>query len=164
MNFVVSSKETLIRAMEALESLPFEPVHEVIMRHGYCCDCEHNPPDSVVQASKNHGNPCHGCWFQDDKPNWEPKDGKQYYSGNGTLMNSERSAVNPLVMRITTQSGMVNIDNDDIAYSNIRNMYTTGDGVGLQLSELLEHKRGEIIDMCAEIAGSIYELQDILSA
>ena len=73
-----------------------------------------------------------------------------------------RSAVNPLVMRITTQAGMVNIDNEDIAYGNIRNIYTTGDGVGLQLSERLEHKRGEIIDMCDEIADRIYALQDIL--
>lgn len=75
-----------------------------------------------------------------------------------------RSAVNPLVMRITTQCGMVNIDNDDIFYGNIRNMYTSGHGNGLQLSEKFEHKRGEIIDICGKIADRIYELQDILSA
>lgn len=75
-----------------------------------------------------------------------------------------RSAIDPLVMQITTQEKMVNIDNDDIAYGNIRNMYTSGNGNGLQLSERFEHKRGEIIDICSEIADKIYELQDILSA
>jgi hypothetical protein len=43
-------------------------------------------------------------------------------------------------------------------------MYTSGNGNGLQLSERFEHKRGEIIDICSEIADKIYELQDILSA
>ncbi|MFA7287402.1 MAG: hypothetical protein WC055_00835 [Melioribacteraceae bacterium] len=67
-------------------------------------------------------------------------------------------------MKITTQKDMVNIDNFEICYGNIRNMYTTGNGNGngLQLSERLEHKRGEIIDICAEIANKIYELQDIM--
>jgi len=59
---------------------------------------------------------------------------------------------------------MVNIDNDDIAYANIRDMYLSGDGHGLQLSERLEHKRGEIIDICGEIASKVYELQDIIFA
>jgi hypothetical protein len=71
--------------------------------------------------------------------------------------------VNPLVMRIITQKGMVNIDSDEIAYSNIRDMYTAGDGHGLQLSERLEHKRGELIDICSEISDRIYILQDILT-
>ena len=74
----------------------------------------------------------------------------------------EPCRLNLLVMRITTQKGMVNIDNNEIAYSNIRKMYTTGAGQGLQLSEELEPKRGEIISICAEIADRIYNLQDIL--
>lgn len=65
-------------------------------------------------------------------------------------------------MKITTQKDMVNIDNHDIYYGNIRDMYLTGNGNGLQLSEHLEHKRGEIIDICAEIANKIYGLQDII--
>lgn len=67
------------------------------------------------------------------------------------------------VMRITTQKGMVNIDNKEIAYGNIRKMYTAGNGQGLQLSTELEPKRGEIISICAEIADRIYKLQDILA-
>lgn len=79
---------------------------------------------------------------------------------------SETKTRSPLqfVMRIIVQEGMININNDDIAYSNIRNMYVTGNGNGLQISKRLEHKRGEIIDICSEIADKIYELQDILSA
>ena len=65
-------------------------------------------------------------------------------------------------MRITIQSGMVNIDSPDISYGNIRNMYTTGNGNGLQITERIEHKRGEITDICAEIADLIYDLQDIV--
>ena len=34
-----------------------------------------------------------------------------------------------VVMRITIQSGMVNIDSPDIGYGNIRNMYTPGNGL-----------------------------------
>ena len=67
-------------------------------------------------------------------------------------------------MKITTQKGMVNIDCDDLAYSNIAKMYKTGVGHGLQLSERLEHKRGELTDICADITDRIYELQDILNA
>lgn len=63
---------------------------------------------------------------------------------------------------ITTQKGMLNIDGPEISYGNIRDMYTTGNGNGLQLSERLEHKRGEIIDICAKIADKIYKLQDIM--
>ena len=66
-------------------------------------------------------------------------------------------------MKITSQKGMVNIDSEDLAYSNIRNMYQTGDGHGLGLIEELEVKREEIMTACAEIAASIYKLQDILN-
>lgn len=67
-------------------------------------------------------------------------------------------------MRIVLQKGMVNIDGYEIAYGDIRNMYQTGNGIGLQLSERLEHKRGEIIDICSSIAEKLYELQDIVGA
>ena len=63
----------------------------LVMLHGYCCDCEHNPAESVVQASKIPGHPCNGCWFNDDKSNWKSKDGKQYYTDDGTLMNANGS-------------------------------------------------------------------------
>lgn len=65
-------------------------------------------------------------------------------------------------MKITTQKGMLNINGPEIAYGNIRDMYITGNGNGLQLSERLEHKRGEIIDICAEIADKVYKLQDVM--
>ena len=76
-------------------------------------------------------------------------------------------------MKITSRKGMVNIDSEDLAYSNIRGMYQTDDGHGLglteapasaerQLTEELEVKRKEIMTACAEIATSIYKLQDIL--
>lgn len=67
-------------------------------------------------------------------------------------------------MRVTIQKGMINIDGDEIAYGNIAKMYQQGNGHGLQLSERLEHKRGEIIDLCADIAGKVYELQSIVDA
>jgi hypothetical protein len=53
---------------------------------------------------------------------------------------------------------MVDISSDEIAYGNIEGMYWDGNGHGLQLSERLEHKRGEIIDLCSDIADKIYEL------
>lgn len=67
-------------------------------------------------------------------------------------------------MRISLQKGMVNIDGEEIAYGDIRNMYESGNGNGLQLSERLEHKRGEVIDLCSSIAEKLYELQDIVDA
>lgn len=67
-----------------------------------------------------------------------------------------------MIVLITAQSGMVNIDNQHIAYGNIRNMYKTGDGNGLQIEAKLEYKRKEILDICGEIADKIYKLQDIL--
>lgn len=69
-----------------------------------------------------------------------------------------------IVMRLTINKGMVDIDGDEIAYGNIKGMYQTGSGHGLQLSERLEHKRGEIIDLCSDIADRIYELQAITDA
>ena len=65
-------------------------------------------------------------------------------------------------MKITAQRGMVNIDTDEISFGNIKDMYKTGDGYGLQLSERLEPKRKLITEICNEIAKKIYELQDIL--
>jgi hypothetical protein len=67
-------------------------------------------------------------------------------------------------MRITLHKGMVSIDGEDIDYGNIRNMYESGNGIGLQLSERLEHKRGEVIDLCSSIAEKLYELQDMVEA
>ena len=67
-------------------------------------------------------------------------------------------------MRIILQKGMINIDGDEIAYAGIRNMYESGNGTGIQLSERLEHKRGEIIDLCCSISERLYELQDIVDA
>ena len=65
-------------------------------------------------------------------------------------------------MKITAQHGMVSIDSDEIVFSSIKDMYKTGHGYGLQLSERLEPKRKLITEICNEIAEQIYELQDIL--
>jgi len=67
------------------------PVERLVMRDGYCCDCNHNPAETIVEAAKRPGHKCNGCWFTDRKPNWAPKDGKQYYTEDGTLMNSDGS-------------------------------------------------------------------------
>jgi len=69
--------------------------------------------------------------------------------------------VDGLVIRLTAQKRMLNIDSGEIAYSSFRGLYEAGNGHGLQLSERLEHKRGEIIDYCDRIATDIYKLQDI---
>lgn len=62
----------------------------LVMREGYCCDCENNNPEtSVVDDSKIDSNPCNGCWFVYEKPNWKSKEGKQYCTDDGTLMNGD---------------------------------------------------------------------------
>ena len=65
-------------------------------------------------------------------------------------------------MKIKTLDGMVSITGDRFSYSNIRGMYQTGSGHGLQLSADLEHKRGELLDLFSGIAEKIYEAQDIV--
>ena len=65
-------------------------------------------------------------------------------------------------MEIETIEGMVNITGYGYSYSNIRGMYKTGSGHGLQLSAGLEHKRGELLDVFSGIAENIYEAQDIV--
>lgn len=66
-------------------------VERLVMREGYCCDCDNNPEGSLIEAARKQGNPCNGCWFSDDKPNWSSKDGKQYYTDDGMLMNADGS-------------------------------------------------------------------------
>ena len=65
-------------------------------------------------------------------------------------------------MKVETLDGMVSITGDGFSYSNIRSMYKTGSGHGLQLSADLEHKRGELLDMFSGIAEKIYEAQDAI--
>lgn len=64
-------------------------------------------------------------------------------------------------MKITVYKGMVNIDSKNIAYANIRNMYKSGNGHGLQLSETLESKRAEILELCQAIADLSYAIFEI---
>lgn len=66
-----------------------------------------------------------------------------------------------IIMKIETLDGMVGITGDRFSYSNIRGMYQTGSGHGLQLSADLEHKRGELLDLFSGIAEKIYEAQDV---
>ena len=65
-------------------------------------------------------------------------------------------------MKVEAMDGMVIITGDNFSYSNIRGMYKTGSGHGLQLSADLEHKRGELLDMFSGIAEKIYEAQDAI--
>jgi hypothetical protein len=65
-------------------------------------------------------------------------------------------------MKITVHQDMVNIDSDNIAYANIKDMYTTGNGSGLQINEEHEIYCLEIQNTCDRIAQEIYNLQEIL--
>ncbi len=59
---------------EKTEPLSMVAVDPLVMREGYCCDCKNNPVDSIVDAARIPGHPCNGCWFHDDKSNWEARD------------------------------------------------------------------------------------------
>ncbi len=65
-------------------------------------------------------------------------------------------------MRILTPQGMIDIEAAGLLYCNIKQMYKTGHGYGLQLDKELEQARDKIKNTCDKIANSIYELQDIL--
>lgn len=67
-----------------------------------------------------------------------------------------------MTIRVTHENGMTNIDCSSISYGNIKHMYTTGDGHGLQLNQNQEHKRGEILDICAKISDALQELEEVL--
>ena len=70
------------------------PNERIVIREGYCCDCENNNQEtSIVDNSKIDGNPCKGCWFFDEKPNWKSKGGRQYYTDDGMLINSECNTI-----------------------------------------------------------------------
>ena len=64
-------------------------------------------------------------------------------------------------MKINYCKGMVNIESDHISYGNIRGMYVTGDGHGLQLDGELEPHREKIQQLCQIISSSIYQLESI---
>lgn len=57
---------------------------------------------------------------------------------------------------------MVLINAENLSYSNLRMMYSNGNGHGLQTSAELESKQKEIMELCSEISKKIYELDDIL--
>jgi len=65
-------------------------------------------------------------------------------------------------MRIFILREMIDIEAAGLLYCNIKQMYKNGHGYGLQLDEELEQVRDKIKNACDKIAGSIYELQDIL--
>ena len=65
-------------------------------------------------------------------------------------------------MKIVVTRNMVSIDDDGIVYSNIRDMYRSGNGEGLQIIQRLEHRREQINRACAEISNKLYELQDMM--
>lgn len=43
-------------------------------RTGYCAWCKHNPGGSIVDAAADVDTQCYGCWFSEEKPNWEVLD------------------------------------------------------------------------------------------
>ena len=66
--------------------------------------------------------------------------------------------------RITAvcQDGMVNIDSENLAYANIRGMYKTGDGHGLQLNN--EAIRVEAEKLLVSITDNLYALHQLITA
>ena len=68
-----------------------------------------------------------------------------------------------MAIQIVALNGMLNIESDDIIYSNIKQMYKDNiNGHALQLSEELEPNRKEILNICADIASNIYKLEEIV--
>jgi len=65
------------------------------------------------------------------------------------------------MIKVTCHKGMVNIDSDNIAYSNIKNMYKNSDGIGLQLNE--KTNRDKITAVCNDIADKLYQLEELLN-
>lgn len=60
--------------------------------------------------------------------------------------------------------GMVNIDSDQVAYSNIRGMYKNSNGSGIQFSsEMSKERSRKIQSLCDSIARQMYELEDELT-
>jgi len=57
---------------------------------------------------------------------------------------------------------MIDIEAAGLLYCNIKQMYKTGHGYGLQLDKELEQVRGKIKNACDKIAEDVYGLQDIL--
>ena len=64
-------------------------------------------------------------------------------------------------MRITTNKGMVNIDGAAFNYSNIRGLYTSGDGHSFQHDNLKQTAEIEAFLLCKLIADLVYRLADI---
>ena len=65
-------------------------------------------------------------------------------------------------MRITARkhSGMVQIEGDGIAYGNIKDMYQTGDGHGLQLNT--DKNYDEIFKLCHKVASCMYQIEELI--
>ncbi len=67
-----------------------------------------------------------------------------------------------MAIRLTVirHKGMVNIDNDDIAYARIEEMYIGNqDGVGLQINN--ESQRDVIQSMCDTIADAVRDYENL---
>lgn len=65
--------------------------------------------------------------------------------------------------RVVYDDGMVNIDTPELAYANIKNMYTTGNGWGLQHDFKLDEIRyAELRDACHAVAQAVYALEEKL--
>jgi len=62
----------------------------------------------------------------------------------------------------TVTYGMVNIDSDNIAYANIKDMYKDGNGAGLQVNLSEKGNKKSVLKICDEIAGLFYTLEQHL--
>jgi len=68
----------------------------------------------------------------------------------------------PEEIKVRCHNGMVDIDSKSIAYGNIRNMYKSGNGVGIQISPAIDGKKA--LKLCNTISDALYELNDMLEA
>ncbi len=67
------------------------------------------------------------------------------------------------MIKITSQNGLLTISSNDCYYSNFKQLYKVGYGIGLQINPNMKNKRNEILNLCNAISDSIYELESILN-
>lgn len=64
------------------------------------------------------------------------------------------------MLKVISHENMINIDGDGISYACIKDMYTTGDGNGLQVSN--EENRFVIFLNCREVVKAVRRLEGVL--
>lgn len=66
-------------------------------------------------------------------------------------------------MKIVAHHDMVNIDNATFSYANIKHMYVTGHGTGIQLDTRMKDKEEKIRELCDDLSDTIYQLQELIN-